>query len=148
MGATQRDFTPGNEVIVNLLKGQYPGKLYPINPNYDDVLGVKCFDSLASIPEVVEHIIFAVGDHRIEQCLDEAIKAGVKACTIYSALVLENDSAPYLKERIQAKARAAGILLAGANGMGFFNFAKQVWCGGFDTRDHISQLRGDISEVG
>ncbi len=136
MGASQRADTPGNEVIVNLLKGSYPGALYPINPNYDDVLGVKCFDSLAAIPETVEHIIFTVGDHRIESCLDEAIEAGVKACTIYSALELENDTAPYLKQRIQAKAKAAGILLAGANGMGFYNFTKQVWCCGFDTRDH------------
>ncbi len=136
MGATQREYSPGNEVMVNLLKGRYPGRLYPVNPGYQEVLGVPCFESLAAVPGTVEHVIFTVGDHRIEDCLDEAIKAGVKACTIYSALVLQDDTVPCLKDRIQAKAKAAGMLLAGANGMGFYNFTQRVWCCGFDTRDH------------
>ena len=55
---------------------------------------------------------------------------------IYSTLLLEEDTTPVLSERIRARALEAGLLLAGGNGMGFYNFSDGVWACGFDTRDH------------
>jgi acyl-CoA synthetase (NDP forming) len=111
------------------------------------VLGVRCYPSLDALPETVEHVIFTVSDQRLEACLDEAIAHGIKACTIYSALTLEQDSTPLLKDRIAQKAKKAGVLLAGANCMGFYNFSKNVWCCGFDTRDHNAINQDKLGNV-
>lgn len=133
LGASRRAGV-GNEVVRNLLQGAYPGKLYAVNPGYDAVEGVPCYPSLAALPEAIEHVIFAVSDARIEAALEQAIQHGARAATIYSSLLLVNDTHPPLQERIITKAQNAGILLAGGNGMGFYNFRDKVWACGFDTR--------------
>ena len=90
--------------------------------------------TLHLLPEKVEHAIFAVSDERIEGVVDAAIEAGVKAMSIMSMLYLDDDEKPYLKDRLQAKLKAADILLCGANGMGFFHIEKGVWVNGHFSR--------------
>ncbi len=145
VGATQRKEVVGNMVIENLLAGNYEGKLYAINPRYDEVEGVPCFASLSDLPGKVEHVIFAVSDERIEDALKDAIAHGIKAATIYSTLILENDSTPSLQERIRRLAEDAGLLLCGGNGMGFYHFNKGVLACGFDTRRHAAL--GNVSLI-
>ena len=136
VGATQRQHAVGNTLMQNLLGGNYPGELYAVNPRYEQVEGVPCKASLAEIPGKVEHVIFAVSDERIEEAFAEAIEHGARAATIYSSLVLAEDSTPCLRERIKTMAEQAGVLLCGANGMGFYNFTESTWACGFDTRMH------------
>ena len=139
----------GRRILETLLHGQYPGSLYAINPKYDDVMGVPCFPDLAALPEPVEHVVFAVSDHRIEAIFEEAVKTGVKAMTIMSMLYIDNDMQPPLKERIQARVQETGVLVCGANGMGFYNFADRVTVGGFATRpNHIAGNVALISHSG
>jgi acyl-CoA synthetase (NDP forming) len=88
------------------------------------------------LPARPDMVIFAISDRRIESALDEVIALNIPACTIFSALILDNDSTPNLKQRIATKAQNAGLLVAGANGMGFYNVRDRVLAGGFDTRDH------------
>jgi acyl-CoA synthetase (NDP forming) len=54
-----------------------------------------------------------------------------------SSLVLDEDHDPPLLERIRARVRAAGLVLCGGNGMGFYNFHDGVWVCGFQTRAHV-----------
>ena len=145
VGATQRKEAVGNLVLKNLLDGEYPGNLYAVNSRYQEIDSVACYPSLSELPQAVEHVIFAVGDERIESALDEAIARGIKAATIFSSLVLENDATLLLKERIYQKAKQAGILLCGANSMGFYNFQDNIWACGFDTRSH--QKQGNVSLI-
>ena len=148
VGASASDGV-GRRLLETLLHGQYPGALYAINPKYDDVLGVPCFPDLAALPEPVEHVVFAVSDHRIEAIFEEAVKTGVKAMTIMSMLYIDNDMQPPLKERIQARVQETGVLVCGANGMGFYNFADRVTVGGFATRpNHIAGNVALISHSG
>ena len=139
----------GRRILETLLHGQYPGALYAINPKYDDVLGVPCFPDLSALPEPVEHVVFAVSDHRLETIFEEAVKTGVKAMTIMSMLYIDNDMRPPLKERIQHRVQETGVLVCGANGMGFYNFADRVTVGGFATRpNHIAGNVALISHSG
>ena len=136
VGATERAGTVGRTTVTNLLKGEFDGPLFAVNPRYQSVCGVPCFASLASLPEPVEHVIFAVSDERIEAALDDAIAHGARAATMMSSLVLAQDRKPNLQERVLAKIRASGLLVCGANGMGFYNFAAGIWGCGFETRAH------------
>jgi acyl-CoA synthetase (NDP forming) len=75
---------------------------------------------------------------RIEQALDEAIKLAVPAAVLMSSLHLDNDQEPLLKDRVRQKIHAAGMLVCGANGMGFYNIRDSVWACGFDSRMHAA----------
>jgi acyl-CoA synthetase (NDP forming) len=136
LGASERPGTVGRSTIENLLKGDFAGGLYAVNPGYTSVCGVPCYPTLAQLPERVEHVMFAVSDTRIEAALDDAIAQGVRAATLMSTLVLENDTTPLLRDRVAAKIAAAGLVACGANGMGFYNFLDGVWGCGFATRAH------------
>ncbi len=136
LGATEREGTVGRHTIENLLKGGFEGGLYAVNPGRRTVLGVPCYPSLESLPEPVEHVIFAIADTRVETALDEVTAHGARAVTMMSSLVLADDADPPLRDRVLARIRASGLLVCGANGMGFYNFAEGIWGCGFRTRLH------------
>ena len=104
---------------------------------YTSLLHVSGAD-LSVLPKKPEHVIFTINDTRLEESFDELIRLGIKACTIFSSLILQTDSEPNLKSRINAKAKEQGILIIGANSMGVYNIANNTLIGGFDTRDHPS----------
>ncbi|MGH8251128.1 MAG: acetate--CoA ligase family protein [Steroidobacteraceae bacterium] len=136
LGATERAGTVGRNTVENLLKGGFGGRLFAVNPGRSSVCSLPCFPALAALPEPVEHVIFAVADERVESALDDTIAHGARAVTLMSSLVLAHDRVPPLRDRVLAKIRAAGLLVCGANGMGFYNFAEGIWACGFQTRMH------------
>jgi acyl-CoA synthetase (NDP forming) len=136
LGATERPGTVGRTVVENLLRGGYEGTLYTVNPGRTSVCGVPCFASLAALPTPVEHVVFAVADSRVETALEETLAHGAKAATMMASLILENDRVPALRERVAARIRERGLIVCGANGMGFYNFRDGIWACGFQTRAH------------
>jgi acyl-CoA synthetase (NDP forming) len=126
----------GDWALRNLLRGGFPGNIYPVNPRYGELEGMRCYAALPDIPEIPDLAIFSLSDERIEAQLDQAIAKGVPAVLLMSALVLDEDTPPVLRDRVQKKLRTAGILACGANGMGFYNVRDGVWACGFDSRPH------------
>lgn len=132
----------GHLALTNLIGSGYRGRIYPVNPRFTELAGHACLPTIDSLPEVPEMVIFAISDERIETALDDAVRAGVPAVTIMSALVLDEDETeraagrPGLRERIATRLREAGILCCGGNGMGFYNVHDRVWATGFDARHH------------
>jgi len=143
IGASGRSDSLGEWSLTNLRKGEFQGNIYPVNPRYEELQGLRCYPSLASLPKVPDLAIFGVGDHRIEAALDEAIAAGLPAAVIMSSLVIDDDEPPLLRDRVQAKIDASGILVCGANGMGFYNVRDHVWACGFDSGTH--EAPGNVS---
>lgn len=136
VGASSRVDSLGEWALKNLAIGGFPGKVYAVNPRYKTLQGRRCFSSIADLPETPELVIFAVGDQRIEATLDEVIAADVPAAVIQSTLVIDDDSEPPLRERVRKKIADAGMLVCGANGMGYYNVRDRVWTCGFDSAPH------------
>ncbi len=104
----------------------FPGTIALVNPGYDTIDGRPCHPSLSALPEPVEHAMLNVANARLEAVFDEAIAAGIPAVTIFASGYLENDTNPPLLARLRAKAQAAGLLVCGGNGSGFYNRAENV----------------------
>jgi len=136
VGASERPHSVGRRTMENLLTGGFEGELYAVNPGYDSICGVPCHPDLASLPQTVDHVALTIGDTRIEAALDDVISHGAKAATLMSSLVLANDQQPLLRERVARKVEASGLIVCGANGMGFYNLSDGVWVCGFDTRNN------------
>jgi acyl-CoA synthetase (NDP forming) len=136
IGASEREASVGCRTVHNLLAGNFEGNIYPVNPGRDSVLGLKCYPGLSSLPETVDHVVFAVSDARVEATLKDTIEHGAKAVTIMSQLILADDTIPLLQQRIEQLVEESGILVCGANAMGFYNCHDGVWLCGFDTREN------------
>jgi acetate---CoA ligase (ADP-forming) len=145
IGASAREGSLGCWSLTNLRRGGFTGTIYPVNPRYDELQGIRCHAALDQLPEVPDLVIFALADERIELVLDQAVEMGVPAVLLMSALVIDNDITPPLKTRVQAKLEDAGVLVCGANGMGFYNIRDRVWACGFDSRMH--EPPGNVSLI-
>lgn len=138
IGASAKRDSMGAWALENLRRGGFSGKIFPVNPRYDDIDGLTCYPGVAGLPERPDLVIFAIGDARLEQALDEVIAARIPAAVIMTALVLDDDVEPPLKQRVGKKIVSAGMLVCGANGMGFYNVRDQVWACGFDSKLHAA----------
>ena len=136
VGASARTDSMGEWALLNLERGGFAGPIYPVNRGYVELQGSRCYKRLADLPETPELVVFAVGDQRIEAAFDAAIAASVPAAVVMSALAIDDDSEPRLKERMRRKICDSGMLVCGANGMGFYNFRDHVWGTGFDSCLH------------
>ena len=134
VGASARTDSVGDWILRNLQRGGYPGRIYPVNRNYEELRGQSCFGTLQDLPETPDLVAFAVGDKHIEAALDEAIATGIPAAVVQSALAVDDD--PELRNRVQQKLQEVGMLVCGANGMGFYNVRDRVWTCGFDSAAH------------
>jgi len=59
IGASTKELSIGNVITKNLLQYKYKGAIYPINPNADEVRGLKAFKTIFDVPGVVDlaHIV-------------------------------------------------------------------------------------------
>jgi acyl-CoA synthetase (NDP forming) len=133
VGASQREGSFGLLTLRNLNNPGFKGPVYPVNPSHESIDGLPCYACLGDIPGSVEHAVLSVANAGIEEALKEAARAGVKSVTMFGSGYLEGDTGePKLKDRLQAIAREAGILVCGANCMGFVNYesaTRSTWMG-------------------
>ena len=120
VGASAREGSFGRATLKNLRHPGFAGAVHPVNPRYDEILGLPCFPALADIPGGVEHAVLSVANANVEAALADAVEQGVRSVTMFGSAYLEGE--PKLMERLRAIAREAGVLVCGANCMGFVNY--------------------------
>src|SRR5207245_6437459 len=60
VGASATPGKIGNSVLDSIAKHDYKGKVYPINPKAEEILGLKCYPSLESVTEPIDLVIVCV----------------------------------------------------------------------------------------
>lgn len=119
VGATQAKVKWGFIVLNNLISGDYQGKIYPVNPAHGEIMGLRCYQSVAEIPAYIDTAIFTVPAAAIPESLAECARKGVKAAIVISAGFKElGGSGEDLEKEMVSIARKAGIALVGPNGQG------------------------------
>jgi acyl-CoA synthetase (NDP forming) len=132
VGASVREGSVGHQSLIEIRDGGYEGRVFPVNPKYDEVLGWRCYPSVADIGEPVDLVILAVSNALLEGQLRAAAEAGAGSAVIFaSGYEAPRDGVPPLTQRLAAIARDTGMALCGGNGMGFANIAERVRALGF-----------------
>ena len=100
----------------HLINFGYKGKIYPINLKSPEVMGIKAYPTLDSIPDTVEHVIYCIGLENMPAFLDSCVKKGVKSIHAFSARGAETGraDAKELEASIQKKVKEYGIRLLGS----------------------------------
>ncbi|MGH6717996.1 MAG: CoA-binding protein, partial [Alphaproteobacteria bacterium] len=126
VGASPRPGNTGATIMATLRGLGFVGPLYPINPRYDEVAGVRCYPTLGDLPEPPDLAVLAVADDRLEEMLAAAIAAGARAASIFGSCVIPEQRTPRLAERLGAMARTAGLPINGGNCMGYCNYEARI----------------------
>jgi acetyltransferase len=128
VGASPKGAWPQG-IYRNLKNAKFPGGVYLINPNYNELFGDKCYPNLAALPEVPEQLLILIPTRAVLGVLEEAAKLGTKAATIYTAGFGEGDD-PKGKERAEAMkdlCTRTGMVLCGPNCMGSYSVGEGLW---------------------
>ncbi len=75
----------GTGFLTRLLKLEFPGKLYPVNPKADEIQGLKAYPDIVSLPEPPDLVIVAIPGTAVPQVLRDCVAAGVKNVHIFSS---------------------------------------------------------------
>jgi acyl-CoA synthetase (NDP forming) len=132
VGASVREGSVGNQSVVELVQGGFDGRIFPVNPKYDEVLEIPAYPSLAEVGEPLDLAILAVPNALLEEQLSLAAASGVASAVIFASGYDEPaEGKPPLTERLSRIARDAGMAVCGGNCMGFANLERRVRALGF-----------------
>jgi acyl-CoA synthetase (NDP forming) len=121
IGASEKP-SPGRRIIASLDRFGFSGSVFPVNPNYETVLGRTCFPRVADLPEAPDVAVFCLGHERVLDAFVAAAERGMKAAIIYDGGFAEQgEDGRKLQARIEAICRERDIALCGPNCMGVLN---------------------------
>ncbi len=144
VGVSRKAYTFSYTVLKNLLEIFYQGKLYILNPNANEVLGVKSYHSLEELPEIPELAVIVLGT-KILDIVEELGKYGVKYVTIQSELKTGiNDTDLTLK--LHKVCEKYGITYLGPSMIGIINFIDNFTTSIIPVRQHIMRENKNITE--
>jgi acetyltransferase len=119
VGASKDPKKWGFNLLLNITKGGYPGRIYPINPRESEILGFKAYPSIAQVPEPVDQAVLVVPPSDTLKVIQECGENGAKVGVVITAGFGEvNQQGKTLEEKMVALARSLGMRLVGPNCQG------------------------------
>ena len=141
VGATPDSRRVGGRPLSFLRRFDFPGTIYPVNPKYREIDGIRCYESVTELPETADMAIICVPANGVIETVRECQAVGILAMTIYTSGFSEmgGDGASLEKE-LKALAESKGSLICGPNCQGVANFNDRMVANFSSTlgRDEIS----------
>src|SRR5262245_13850465 len=127
VGASRTSGSIGREVLRNLVEHGFEGKVFPVNPSADVLHSIKCYPSVARIPDPVDLAVIAVPKAIVPRALRDCAQKAVRGVVVITAGFKEPGARGAAAEaRLLATARAHGMRLVGPNCMGLQNAMQGV----------------------
>jgi acetyl-CoA synthetase (ADP-forming) len=117
VGATESPGKLGAIVLGNLLR--LKGRVYPVNPNYREIMGLKAYPSIGEVSDTVDLSIILRPAVEIPEILRR--HAGKARMALIVSAGFAEVGAIELQEEVARIARESGIRLVGPNCLGIYN---------------------------
>jgi acyl-CoA synthetase (NDP forming) len=113
---------PGQLFLQALLDPGYHGRIYPVNPNAPEILGLTCYPSVTSLPEAVDLAIIVVPAPAAVSVVRECAEKGVRVAVVFTAGFSElgTEEGRAREAELVAAARRGRLRLLGPNCMGVY----------------------------
>ncbi len=120
VGASRDPHSIGYSVVKNLLDSKYQGKIFPVNPKADEILGLKCYHNIEDIEENVDLAIITVPAALTPQVAEECGRKGVKSLAVIASGFSEVGRHDLEKQLVDIS-RKYGMRVLGPNIVGIMN---------------------------
>jgi len=128
VGANPNSGEQAFNVVENLAHCGYQGQVYPVNPNYAEILGKKCYPSVKEIPGDVDLAIIVTPRKVVPQIISQCGEKGIKAAIVVGQGFSDaaDEEGKMLQQQLVEAARKGGVRILGPNTVGsanaFINF--------------------------
>ncbi len=148
IGASSNQYKGGNSILKNLSNG-YKGKIYPVNPAYPEIEGLKCYPSVLDVPDPVDLAIVFVPARLVPGVIRECVQRKIPGVMIESGGFAETgDSGKSLQGELKEICEKTGIRLWGPNCMGLVDFiSKKVFSFVSPTLWNYEFIKGNVSLI-
>ena len=128
VGATPR-MQYGGRMLATALKAKGRVKVYPVNPGYDEIMGLTCYPSVADLPEAPDLVGIVVPYHAVLEVLRQSHARGAGSAIVISAGFAErgDEERSDLQEQLGAFAKESGLRFSGPNCLGNANMKDEIW---------------------
>ncbi|WP_165978805.1 acetate--CoA ligase family protein [Antarcticimicrobium luteum] len=100
----------------------YTGKIFPVNPKYEELNGLPCYPSVSAIPEPVDAALMFVPQRALPDILEDCGRKGVRGAVILASGFSETgEEGRALEERLREVANRNRIAICGPNCLGLAN---------------------------
>jgi acyl-CoA synthetase (NDP forming) len=152
VGASRNEQKMGSVYLNGLLAGGFEGKLFPVNPKTEEIMGVKAFPSVSSIPDPVDYVIITVPRDLVLDVLEDCALKKVRVVQIFTAGFSETgaEEGNKLEEGIIKKADKGKFRIIGPNCIGVFspkNKMRFFGAGESGFVAFISQSGGHVAKI-
>ena len=137
VGVSRKAYTFSYTILKNLLEIFYRGNLYILNPNADEILGIKSYHSLTELPEIPELAVIVLGK-KLEEIFEKVAKFGVKNIAIESELRIETAD-PILIANLNKISEHYGVSYMGPSMIGIINFNNNFTTSIIPVRQYLMQ---------
>jgi len=123
IGASDNPGKLGSHVMKSLTQGRYPGRIYPINPGKNEILGIKAYPSLFQVPDTLDLAIIVLPSEQVPSIIKECQEKGVRGIVLITAgfKEIEDKRGETLQKEITELAHQSGIKIIGPNTFGIVN---------------------------
>ena len=119
IGATERQGSAGRAVLWNLISNPFGATVYPINLNRPNVMGIKAYKNIASVPDPVDLAVVITPAPTVPAVINECVKAGVMGAIVISAGFKETGpEGARLEQEVLKEARRGQMRIIGPNCVG------------------------------
>ncbi|MEW6731345.1 MAG: bifunctional acetate--CoA ligase family protein/GNAT family N-acetyltransferase [Acidobacteriota bacterium] len=119
IGASETLGSVGRTILWNLINNSFGGTVYPVNPKRPNVLGIKAYPNIATVPEQIDLAIIITPAKVVPTIVGECIDAGVKGAIVISAGFRELGATGYvLEKQIVEQLQRGKMRLIGPNCLG------------------------------
>ena len=148
VGASSNAQKTGARVQRFLVSHGYKGKIYPVNPNREEIFGLKCYSKLINIPQKIDHVFIAVDGNKIIDAVRDAVSMNIKCATILSGGFSESGSEGLnLEKQILKIAKDGNLRILGPNSIGIINISNSVILSANAMLDLPNLKKGGLSVI-
>ena len=117
-----KDWNTGNSYIAGLMDQNFRGKIYPVHPKAETILGYKSYPSVNAVPDEIDLAIFTIPTKAAIGAMKECVQKGVKFVHLLTAGFSETGHPELieLEKELVTVAQSGNVRIIGPNCMGLY----------------------------
>ncbi len=125
IGASRVPGKVGHVILQNYIQGGYSGRLYLVNRNADEILGIKSYKGILEIRKPIDLAVIAIPAEAVPAVLEECGKAKVRTAVVVSGGFAEVGNTA-LQDELPKIAERYGMAVLGPNCLGVMDPRSRV----------------------